>query len=218
MVQENEVLPGEVERKLKREYLYSQKDLTRRNLDKIQSILVHFHEQGMDLMSLLQDVADGVNRQFQIREVTIGLKDNSDGKYRYKVMSGCRPEACRVYRELSYTYGEFFDSENYKGTQISKYTKLYLTEDNPYAEVDIDTISHPILLEAKRTAADDSLEGDYLVIHFYGEKDEVVGWMEISGMKNGKLPNASDLRWIELMGLIISNAVICEGRGAKHRS
>lgn len=217
MAQEDGLQHDEVAKKLKREYLYGERDPTRSILDRIQSILARFHEQGTDLKSLLQDVADAVNRQFQIREVTIGLRDDSDGKYRYKVMSGCRPDACRVYRGLSYTHEEFFDSEHYKGTEISKYTKLYLTEDNPYAEVDVDTISHPILLKAKRIAADDSLEGDYLVIHIYGEKGELVGWMEISGMRNGKLPNAADLRWIELMALIIGNVVVCQRRGARNR-
>ncbi len=217
MAQEDDLLHGEVERKLKREYLYSPVDPTRRTLDKILSILNRFHEQGRDSRSLLQDIADAINRVFLIREVTIGLKDDSDGKYRYKVMSGSRPDTWRVYSELSYTYEEFFDSRHYKGTQISKYTSIFLTEDNPYAEVDRDTITHPILLTAKRAAVDDALEGDYLVIHIYGEKGELIGWMEISGMKNGKLPKATDLRWIELMALIIGNAVVCEGRGAQNR-
>jgi hypothetical protein len=208
----NEILHDEVERNLKMEYLYNHKDWASRTLDKLLSILIRFQENDLELMALLQDIADTINRQFWIKEVTIGLKD-ADGKYRYKVMCGLREDAWQAHKKLAYTLEEFTDPKYYKGRRVSKLTKVFLAEDVPFKEDEIDTFTRPILLKAKRVTAEDSIEGDYLDVHIIGKKGEIEGWIEISGTKDGKFPDSVALRWIEVFALIIGTALLYETRG-----
>ena len=206
MVTASDILHDEVERKLRAAYLYGPRDPTRRMLDKLQSMIAQFRESDLKLTKLLQDVADTVNRQFWLKEVTIGLKDE-DGKYRYKVMCGLRPDAWKAHQELAYTPEEFSDPRYYKGRQLSRYTKLFLAEDKPFVDGEEDTFTRPILLKAKRATVDDCIEGDYLDIHIFGGKGDLVGWIEISGTKDGKFPDPVALRWIEVLALMIGTAL-----------
>ena len=199
-------LHDEVERRLRMEYLYSQKDPTRKTLDKIQSLLTHHQEGRRSLTDFLQDTADTINRLFWLKEVTIGLKD-PDGKYRYKVMCGLRADAWEAHRHLAYSLEEFSDPRYYKGRQVSKHTKVFLAEDKPFVDGEEDTFTRPILLKAKRSSSEDCIEGDYLDTHILGENGELIGWIEVSGTKNGKFPDAVTIRWIEVLasflGIII---------------
>lgn len=210
MVTASEILHDEVERKLRAAYLYGPKDPTRRMLDKLQGVIAQFRESDLKLTRLLQDVADTVNRQFWLKEVTIGLKD-PDGRYRYKVMCGLRPDAWKAHQDLAYTLEEFTDPRYYKGRQLSRYTKLFLAEDKPFVEGEEDTFTRPILLKAVRNTVEDCIEGDYLDIHIFGERGELVGWIEISGTKDGKFPDPVTIRWVEVLALIIGVVLQYEG-------
>jgi hypothetical protein len=206
MIDESMILHDEVERKLRSAYMYGPRDPTRKMLDKLQSVIVHFRENDLHLIKLLQDVADTVNRQFWLKEVTIGLKD-ADEKYRYKVMCGLRPDAWNAHMQLAYSLEEFTDPRYYKGRQISRYTKLFLAEDKPFVDGEEDTFTRPILLKARRTTVEECIEGDYLDVHVFGERGELVGWIEISGTKDGKFPDPVAIRWIEVLALIIGTAL-----------
>jgi len=205
------ILHDEVERRLKLAYLYGEKDATRKHLDKLQQVLNRFQASKLDLLPMLQDLAETINRMFWLKEVTIGLKD-PDGLYRYKVMSGVRADAWKAHQELAYTPEEFFDPKYYKGRQVSKLTKVFLAEDKPYADSEEDTFTRPILLKAVRTTPDDCIEGDYLDIHILGEREELLGWIEISGTKSGGFPDAVSIRWIELIALLVGTFIIYDGR------
>jgi hypothetical protein len=217
MIDAGQILHDEVERKLRTEYLYGQKDPTRKILDKFQSVVSRFREGGLELNVLLQDVADTVNRQFWLKEVTIGLKD-ADGKYRYKVMCGLRPDAWEAHKQLAYTLEEFTDPRYYKGRALSKYTKLFLAEDKPFVDGEEETFTRPILLKAIRATAEDCIEGDYLDTHIFGDRGELVGWIEISGTKDGKFPDPVAIRWIELFALFIGTAMQYERGGRQGAS
>ncbi|HIH00679.1 TPA: hypothetical protein HA259_01100 [Thermoplasmata archaeon] len=212
MVTASDSLHDEVERKLRAAYLYGPKDPTRRMLDKLLSVIAQFRESDLKLTKLLQDVADTVNRQFWLKEVTIGLKD-SDGKYRYKIMCGLRPDAWKAHQELAYTLEEFTDPRYYKGRQLSKYTKLFLAEDKPFVDGEEDTFTRPILLKARRRSVEDCIEGDYLDTHIFSRTGELIGWLEISGTKDGKFPDPVTIRWIEVLALIIGTALQYEREG-----
>jgi len=201
-MQNNYILRDEVQRKLRLHHLHGQKDQTAKVLDKIRPILARYQEENLEFMDFLKDVADTANRQFWLNEVTIGLRD-PDGKYRYKVMCGLRSDAWAAHQHLAYTREEFSNTEIYKGSQVSKHTRVFLAEDKPFIDEELDTFTRPILLKKERTSVDDCVEGDYFDTHIFGENDELIGWIEISGTKDGKFPDPTTLRWIELIALII---------------
>jgi len=216
-VQNDYILRDEVQRKLRLHHLHGQKDQTAKILDKIRPILARYQEENLGFMDFLKDVADTANRQFWLSEVTIGLRD-PDGMYRYKVMSGLRPDAWAAHQHLAYTWEEFSNPEFYKGSQVSKHTKVFLAEDKPFIDEELDTFTRPILLKKERTSVDDCVEGDYFDTHIFGENGETIGWIEISGTKDGKFPDPTTLRWIELMALIIGIGIVRENLSGRDQT
>ncbi len=207
MAQQGSLRPEEVERKLKMEYLYGQKDVYRKSLDGVQSLMEQLREPQLDVKAMMQEVADIIAKQFWIREVTIGSKDPRDGKLKYDVAAGLREDAKAALESICYDEDEFVNGGRYHGRSISKYTKLYLAEDTPYTEGEKGTFSRPILLESKRRSLDECLEADYFNVHILGEGDRLLGWIETSGTRDGRFPDSVTMRWIELLSMILGVAM-----------
>ncbi len=213
-MQDGYILRDEVERKLRLSRLHGQKDQASKTLDKILPILARYQEENLALMDFLKEVVETASRQFWLKEVTIGLRD-PDGKYRYKVMCGLRAEAWAAHQHLAYTREEFSNPESYRGSQVTKHTKVFLAEDKPFVDEELDTFTRPILLKEARTGVDDCVEGDYFDTHIFGENGELMGWIEISGTKDGKFPDPTTLRWIELLALVVGMAIRLENRSGR---
>ena len=200
----------DVARKLKLDYVGSVRDHTDRNLDSIQDLLEEVGRPKGDAKELLDNVAKLIYKQFHIREVAIGMK-SSDGLYRYVTMHGMRANIWAEHRDLAYTYDSFFDNAKYKGTVISDYTKLLLAEDMPYDEGEKQTYSEHLMKASNRKEMDDSIEGDYLDILIYGAGNELLGWIEISGTWEDKLPAARTIRCLEIVANITGMALSYRG-------
>ncbi len=207
----------EMPRKMKLEYNFPASGKTYKILDQISGLLLHFQKPLMDLQELMTDAANLIAKQFSLKMVGIGLRE-SDGAYRYEVLVGYRPETEAVTRKLAYTYDTFTDASIYKGTMISKYTKVFLSEDNPWLDSETETYNLPSLLGMTRRSLDDYLEGDYIDTHILGKNDDLLGWIELAGTTTGKMPDVSAIRWIEFIGQIIAAAVACQPKGIGKRS
>jgi hypothetical protein len=207
MVQKGDVRQDEVERKLKLEYLYGERDRTRKLLDDVHALISHLDNRKINTRALLQEAADVVHKQLWIREVTIGIRDPSDGKYRYQVMSGLRPEAWRAHEGIAYTHEEFHDQSIFSGRWISDHTKVFLAEDEPFMEGEEETFNRPILLKAHRRSAEDCIEGDYMDVDISAPDGKMMGWIEISGTREGKFPDANSIRWLELIASVLAIAL-----------
>ncbi len=208
-------MPGPVDykdipRKMKLEYGFPTAGKTYKILENIGQLLAHFQKSELDLQALMIDAANLMMRQFSLRTVAIGLRD-PDGNYRYKALLGLRPETEAANRKITYTPEQFFDATVYKGTMISKYTKVFLAEDNPWLESEREAYNLPSLLGMTRRSLDDYMEGDYIDIHVLGKDEEVIGWIELSGTNTGKIPDVTALRWMEFIGQIIGAAVMSLG-------
>lgn len=196
--------------RLKFEYSHTLKDQTQKALESLQSLLEHLSRPVIDVSELMQQTADTICKQFGIDSVAIGLKDPRDGKYRYSIMSGYREEAIQNLKQLAYEIDDFYKDDSYNGTFISKYTKIFLAEDNEYKDLDKVAYNRPMLLGLKRRSLNDSLEADYLDSFIIGADEELLGWIEISGTRTGKLPDAVTIRWVETAGAIVAAALMCE--------
>ena len=214
-------MPGPIDyqdipRKMKLEYNFPTAGKTYKILDQIGGLLVYFQKPQMDLRELMTDAANIMAKQFSLKEVGIGLRE-SDGTYRYEVLVGYRPETEAATKKLAYTYGQFTDATVYKGTMISKYTKVFLSEDNPWLDSEKEAYNLPSLLGMTRRSLDDCLEGDNIDIHILGKDDDLLGWVELAGTTTGKLPDMSAIRWIEFIGQIIAAAVASQLKGLTKR-
>lgn len=196
--------------RLKFEYSHTLKDQTQRALESIQGLLAHFTKPVLDVNELMVETAEIIRKQFGIDNVAIGLKSQEDGKYRYVVNSGFREEAIQNRAKIVYTLDDFYKDGTYNGTFISKYSKIYLAEDNEYKGIERMAYNRPLLLGLRRRSLNDSLEADYIDTFILGLNDELLGWIEISGTRTGKLPDAVTIRWMETAAAIIGAAIRCD--------
>ena len=178
-----------------------------RGLDSVHGLIKQLMEGEPDLNELMKSTARTIYSQFNIKEVSIGLR-SSDGLYRYVAMYGLREETWAAHRELTYTAEQLLDPSSYKWTDISHHTKLFLAEDNPYAEDEAKTRTEHLMMKSKRMSAEDSIEGDYVDVFIYGPKDEILGWIETSGTWDGKLPDARTIRSLEIVSSVLALAIV----------
>jgi len=195
--------------KIKFDYSHGIRDPIQRTLEGLQALLVHLQGSQMDVDKLLNEAAEFIWRQFGIDNVAIGLRDPKDGLYKYRAMVGFRAEALEAHKKIAYKEEQFFEDSEFHGVKISKYSRIYLAEDNALTEAEKSVYNRPGLLTMKRKDPTDSLEGDYIDTGIYNSEDELVGWIEISGTRTMKLPDVTTIRWVEVTASIIAAALLC---------
>lgn len=196
-----------VKRKVWIEYQYSSKDRTNDILDALQDFASLLRDSSVETKKILQNAADLVHDKLRIKDVTIGLKNPKDARFRYEVMKGLKPIAWDAHKRIAYTHEQFSDVNIYKPKHISKFTNLFLSEDNPYADGEEMTYEVPSQLKSSRRALDDSIEGDYLDVHIFGKNQEIIGWIEVSGTVTNKLPDTATIKSIELIASLLGVAL-----------
>ena len=201
------IKPDVIKRRMWLEYQYASTNPAGERLDCILHLLDDLADPKLDLHGFLQQTADAIRNKIGIKEVTIGLKHPSDGKFRYEVMSGLHDDNWEAHKQLEYTVEEFFCQDIYKFMQISKYTRLYLAEDNPYDKDEEGTFHRDVMLQSARKSLDDTIEGDYIDILILGKGDDLLGWIEISGMQNGKFPDGQTIKSLELLATVAEVAL-----------
>jgi hypothetical protein len=189
---------------MKFEYSYARKTQLEKNIEAMDGLLTKVRKQRMALQTLLNEVSDYIYRQLRIREVSIGLKSPKDGKYRYEAQAGMRENVWKAHLRIAYDFEDMLYPERWKGRPISKYTSLFLAEDLPYANGEGDTYDYQIMMKSERKSTEDTREGDYLDTHIIGTNDELLGWIEISGTWNGKLPDTETIKCIEHIAHLLS--------------
>ncbi len=197
------VNPLEVARKLKTDYSQSWMDHTTRALSNICGLCWRYERSNRTLQDFLTEVTDLISKEFGIASVTIAIRDPIDKMYRYRVVNGIDPEAVEEFKRIAYSIEQVNDTSTYPGHEISSHTKAFLGEEHPYAQGEEFSYRRPGLIGMRRRALNDSLEADYLDFFFYGTGDEILGWIEISGTRQGKLPDAATIRWIELIAYLV---------------
>lgn len=206
----------EVGRRMRFNYAHGYKDAIVKELETLQVILEHFERRPVDSDALMKDAVNLICKQFGIANATIGLRD-PDGMYRYKIMVGLRPEIQEAQSKLSYTEKQFGEESDYKGTKISKFTKVYLEEDIVPDRPDSELYNRPGLLGGRRLNAESCLEGDYIDYHILGVNSALLGWIETGGTRTGKMPDTTTIRLIELMasmiGVVLSTPEMTKPKG-----
>jgi hypothetical protein len=201
---DHRTIPG----KIRFDYSHGIREPTQRLLEGIQTLLSQFQGSHLDIDKMLNEAAEFIRRQFGIDNVAIGLKDPKDGLYKYRAMVGFRDDAGEAHKTIAYRKEQFLEDDEFHGVTISKYSRIYLAEDNILTEVERSAYNRPVLLTMKRRDSTDSLEGDYIDTGIYGRGDELIGWIEISGTRTMKLPDVTTIRGVEVIASIIAAALM----------
>ena len=191
------------ERLLKELYSPFSNSNEERYLSEIGGFLEHSLKISNSKDAILKEVTRLIYRIFEFKEIAFGARDN-DGMYRFHEMIGFRKEAENARKQIVYDYKDMTDGASYKSIRIGKYSHILLSEFEPFKPGEEATFNHPELLGKPRTNADDMIEGDYLNIFLYGKQKEILGWIELSGTRSGKLPTREIALFLEFLASCIS--------------
>ena len=199
--------PKDVARKMKIDYSRGIKDSTTKNLEAVCNLCWKLEQPILDQDAFIRETADMITKLFAIESVAIGVRDPVDGLYKYKAVVGLDEQVAKGYKDLAYTREQLFSPESYPCYEISSHTKLFLTEDHPYASGEEFTYRRPGLIGMKRRTLTDSLEADYLDFLFFDPQGDVMGFIESSGTRLRRLPDTSTIKWLELIAAILGVAL-----------
>jgi len=201
------VSPKEVALRMRLDYSRGVKDHTTRALEAVCDLCWKLEQPHLFADSFVRDAAEMISKLFGIGSVAIGVRDPVDKLYKYKAVVGLEKEIVDGFSNLTYTREQLLNSSTYPSHEISSHTRLFLSEEHPYAKGEEFTYRRPELIGMKRRTVTDSLEADYLDIFFHEADGDILGFIEISGTRLRKLPDAATIRWIELIGALLGAAV-----------
>jgi len=186
------------ERLLKELYSPFSNSNEERYLSEIGGFLEHALRISNSKDAVLKETGRLIHQIFEFKEIAFGVRD-SDGMYRYHEMIGFRNEAENARKQIVYNNKDMTDGASFKSIRIGKYSQIHLSEYEPFKSGEEATFNHPELLGKPRTNADDMIEGDYLDTFLIGRQKEILGWIELSGTRNGKLPSREVLLFLEFI-------------------
>jgi hypothetical protein len=199
--------PKEVALRMRLDYSRGVRDRTTKALDAVCELCWKLEQPRLLADSFMRDTAELISKLFGIESVAIGVRDPEDRLYRYMTVVGLEKESADGFSNLVYTREQLLDVNTYPSHEISSHTRLFLSEEHPYAEGEEFTYRRPGLIGMKRRTVTDSLEADYLDIFFHEPDGDILGFIEISGTRLRKFPDAATIRWIELIGALLGVAV-----------
>lgn len=198
-----------VKRRLRFDYVRVKNEPGSRAVDGITSLMAHFHKPQMDIVHVIQEASDIIQRQFKLKWVMIGIKGKNDGLFRYTVMTSMRPDVWERQKKRIYRLEDFEAScDTYKFGEISDLTRVYLQEENPlYSEDEKKLVQRPALLGSKRMSSSETLEADFIDTLIYGPGRNLLGWIEYSGTVANEFPQSVVIRQIEGYAAVLSAAL-----------
>lgn len=170
-------------------------------IEVLDSLTLHTKMPGQSTAVFLNDVARAIYKAFGFKEVSIGAKDR-EGIFKCVAMVGFRDEVKTSRQKLSYTLAEMMDARAYPSTRVNKIVEIHLIDDMPLKEGGGDMYNRPSLIGKERPSPDSMVEGDYIEFSVLGPSDELLGWIEMSGPRDGKFPSRSTIKWLEFISTI----------------
>lgn len=173
-------------------------------LDSINDFITIAQTPPVTIKRLIHEAALVIFRTFSFRVITIGLKSEEDGRYRYVEYFGVSKAKEEAYRKLSYSLEEFFDPKDYPSIRLSKFTELCIIEENPNLELEKLTYDQPTFLSKARSSPEEFVEGDYIDIAMFNPEDEMIGWIELGRPIFNKMPSIQTIKRLELFASVLS--------------
>ena len=198
-----------IESLLKARYSDFSRDENERILEGIQNFALRA-QINIAMHRLLQDAARTVHSLFGFQEVAIGLRNPDDGKYRYDVIVGYGKESENALRRCEYTYDQFVSQREFPSIRITKLLDMNLGDLSPALGKEKECWNRPMQLEVKRKSPDEFTEADYLDVMMFAPGNDLLGWIEVSAPRDGKMPSGQTLRGLELFSSILSLALQCQ--------
>jgi len=208
-----------VKRGLRINYLGARSDQASKLIDGFASLLAGFQKKPVVVDDIIQDAVNYIHRQFRLRFVMIGLRNPTDGVCTYRVEAGMRPDVWEWQKKRTYKKEDFALAKEgwYIAGEISRLTRVYLEEDNPLGQEDVEqVVNRPFMMKATRKSQDDTLEADFMDTLILTSDNELLGWIEYSGTIASKFPDPMVIRWIEFIAAILAAAISTQDPQTPH--
>ncbi|HUW42838.1 MAG TPA: hypothetical protein VMW02_01235 [Thermoplasmata archaeon] len=202
------VLAARIEALLKSRYRQVPSDDNEKIINSVLRFWLQVQEGKLSKDSLLQEVVEIIHRSLMFQEIAIALKDPNDGLYRYQTFTGFTKDAIEDMRSLVYTDAEVRAFDRLPGIRVSKLIEFTISE-APLRAGEEAQFNRPILAAMHREADDEFTFGDYMNIYIRGRDDELLGFIEVSGPRDGKLPSGNSMKGLELIAIMTGNALQC---------
>jgi hypothetical protein len=196
----------EIESLLKSRYASANKGEGEKIIEGVQSFLSRV-PMNNSMQRLLQDAARSVHSIFGFQEVSVGMKDQETGKLRYYAVVGYTKEAEDALKKASYTSEEFWSQKEFPSVRVSKILDMLVGENQPSLEKEKKCWNRPTQLVDQRKSAEDFTENDYLDVYLFSSGTDLLGWIEVSAPRDGKMPSGQALRGLELFASSLAVAV-----------
>ena len=182
--------------------------------DRIYPDIFKFHELTLEneghFQLLLPELTKTIYRNFEFKEIGIGLLDPTINKLRYMEFLGLTEEARKNLRKCEYTQQEFIDDNLHPGVWISPLSKFFISGEAEYSDWEKHCFNRPYLFSGARENIEDDREGDYIDVFIFGKNRKGLGWFELSNTKTGKIASPESIRWIELIAMMIAPIIQSE--------
>ncbi len=187
-----------------------------KKLDSLLELAKLARDKNRNLRSVLEKAASTIFRLFDFSEIAIGLRNPKDGLYRYEILYGYTKNTEAAFKKLSYTDDDMVSYDKYPFVKTGRISELDPAEGTVVAP-DRDSLLYdrPLAVDAARQSPEDFLEGDYIDVWMYDSSDKLIGWIELSRPKKGKMPSPEAVRWVEVIAELCALIV---DRGSKDGS
>lgn len=192
--------------KLKDTYQVGNKTDQEKLIFELKALLEYSMDTKNSLPRVLERLGRLILKFFEFKSLSIALIGD-DGRFRYVVLIGHPRDAEEALRKQSYSGEELIDYDKFPCIRIMPTVHFSPVEGFPIDEAELTAHHHPTLLKKPRTDLDSFVPGDYIDFYMYGKEDKLIGFIEVSETKNGRLPSKETIRWIDLIANI-SAAII----------
>jgi len=184
--------------KLKEMYPMIGKDETERMMTEISGLIEFALDRKNPLPKLLDRIGRLIAKYFEFKSVSVGIRGD-DGLFRYVSFVGHPKEAEDALRKQSYSSEDMMDYDRYPNIRIGAISQYNPVEGFRVDDEELVAHHRPKLLDKPRTDLDVVLPGDYIDFYMHGFEGKLIGWVELSETKDGRLPPRKSIRWIELI-------------------
>jgi len=198
-----------IEALLKSRYRQVPRDDNEKFLDAVLKLWFQVLDGKMPRKSMLQEAAGIIHRYLMFQEIAIAVKNPKDNLYRYEAAVGFTKDVADALKTLAYSEAEARALDRLPGIQVSRLIDVTISE-APQKAGEAATFNRPTLVAVPRKADDEFTFGDYMCILIPGRDDEVLGYIELSGPRDMKMPTGNRMKALELLAITIGIALQCQ--------
>ena len=174
-------------------------------IDALIGLMEHGRDRRQSLHSFLEQATRLIFRFFALDEIVIGLYDRKQKDYYIEVVFGYRSELAAEYKKLRYDQEDMVSQDRFPNIKIGKLSELNPVEGLPESERKL--FNRPFMGADARKSLDEFHEGDYIDVWMRDPRKNIIGWIEVSRTRDGKIPSRITVLWLEFIASICAGVV-----------